>query len=85
MDWTRETTPLVGRFQPWNEGHTRLFKQAFDKTGQVAILLKREDGTNANPYTFEERVGFIQKELYLEGYNYDEHYTVLDVPNLTEE
>ena len=85
MDWTKQTTPLVGRFQPWNKGHTRLFKQAISKTGQVAILMKREDGTDANPYTFGERVAIIHKELYLEGYDYDIDYTVIDVPNLLEE
>ena len=47
--------------------------------------MKREDGTDANPYTFAERVAIIHNELYLEGYDYDKDYTVIDVPNLLEE
>ena len=36
----KPTVQLLGRWQPWHEGHTALFKKAFDKTGQVVILIR---------------------------------------------
>ena len=63
MDWTKPTTQLLGRFQPWHQGHTELFKRALSKTGQVVILLREQDGTDSNPFTTEQRVNFIKEAL----------------------
>jgi len=79
MDWTRPTTQLLGRFQPWHRGHTELFKRALSKTGQVVILLRKEDGTTNNPYTTEQRISLIKEELAL----YKGRFEILPVPNIT--
>ena len=63
MDWTRPTTQLLGRFQPWHQGHTELFKRALSKTGQVVILLRESDGTESNPFTIEDRIERIKTAL----------------------
>ena len=63
MDWTKPTTQMLGRFQPWHQGHTELFKRCLAKTGQVAILLRESDGTDKNPYDQEEREEEIYKVL----------------------
>ena len=79
MDWTRPTTQLLGRFQPWHRGHTELFKRALSKTGQVVILLRKEDGTTNNPYTTEQRINLIKEALAL----YKGKFEILPVPNIT--
>jgi len=79
MDWTKPTTQLLGRFQPWHRGHTELFKRALSKTGQVVILLRKEDGTTNNPYTTEQRISLIKEELAL----YKGRFEILPVPNIT--
>jgi cytidyltransferase-like protein len=79
MDWTRPTTQLLGRFQPWHRGHTELFKRALSKTGQVVILLRKEDGTTNNPYTTEQRINSIKEALAL----YKGRFEILPVPNIT--
>ena len=79
MDWTKPTTQLLGRFQPWHQGHTELFKRALSKTGQVVILLREQDGTNSNPFTVEQRVNFIKEALSA----YAGKFEVVPVPNIT--
>tara|TARA_B100001029_G_C15063487_1_gene460914 strand:- start:7553 stop:7921 length:369 start_codon:yes stop_codon:yes gene_type:complete len=79
MDWTKPTTQLLGRFQPWHQGHTELFKRALSKTGQVVILLREQDGTDSNPFTTEQRVNFIKEALSA----YAGTFEVVPVPNIT--
>jgi len=83
MDWTKPTTQLLGRFQPWHKGHTELFKRAISKTGQVVILLRASDGTEGNPYDFNERSVQITTALAKEGFYSSEHYVIMNVPNIT--
>ena len=79
MDWTKPTTQLLGRFQPWHQGHTELFKRALSKTGQVVILLREQDGTDSNPFTTEQRVNSIKEALSA----YAGKFEVVPVPNIT--
>ena len=78
MDWTKPTTQLLGRFQPWHQGHTELFKRALSKTGQVVILSREQDGTDSNPFTTEQRVNFIKEALSAYAGKFD----VVPVPNI---
>ena len=79
MDWTKPTTQMLGRFQPWHQGHTELFKRALSKTGQVVILLRESDGTDDNPYTIEQRINFIKDALSA----FAGQFEVIPVPNIT--
>ena len=83
MDRYKATTQLLGRFQPWHDGHTELFKRALAKTGQVIILLREMDLEEKNPLSIEERTARIQKSLYLAGYEYGREYEIQSVPNIT--
>ena len=40
FDWKKPTVQMLGRWQPWHDGHTALFERAIAKTGQVAILVR---------------------------------------------
>ncbi len=81
MDWSRPTTQLLGRFQPWHSGHTELFKRALSKTGQVVILLRRSDGSENNPYSAHDRALLIIDALDKAGIDRDT-YTIIEVPNI---
>tara|TARA_R110002074_G_scaffold113184_2_gene242232 strand:- start:417 stop:746 length:330 start_codon:yes stop_codon:yes gene_type:complete len=76
MDIRRPTVQLLGRWQPWHDGHTELFKRAIAKTGQVAIMV-RDTGEK-----FHDRIKMIQT-LKQEGYRLDVDYMIIDVPNIT--
>jgi len=82
MDYKKPTTQLLGRFQPWHDGHTELFKRAIAKTGQVAILLRESDGSDSNPYTFSERLKTIVSALSGHGYKFKVDYDIIKVPNI---
>ena len=83
MDTTKPTTQLLGRFQPWHKGHTELFKRALAKTGQVAILLREQDGSEKNPFDYAQRESQIVEGLAAEGYQRGSDYDVYRVPNIT--
>lgn len=82
MDWQKRTAQMLGRFQPWHDRHTQLFKSAFHEVGQVAIMLIESDGTANNPLTVDQRASFIVEVLNNEGYIYKEDYEIIPVPNI---
>ena len=83
MDRTKATTQLLGRFQPWHDGHTELFKRALSKTGQVVILLRESDGSESNPLGIKDRIARLRGALSLAGFKYGREYEVIPVPNIT--
>ena len=40
FDPKKPTVLLLGRWQPWHDGHLALFKRALAKTGQVVIQVR---------------------------------------------
>ena len=40
FDWQKPTVQMLGRWQPWHDGHTELFKRAHAITGQVVIQVR---------------------------------------------
>lgn len=82
MDWRRRTTQMLGRFQPWHERHTDLFRSAFHDYGQVIIMLIESDGTAKNPLSVDQRASFIVETLEREGYIYKTDFEIMPVPNI---
>ena len=59
-DWKAPTTLLLGRYQPWHEGHEALKEKAHERTDQVLIGVRDTYGTSVkDPLTFEEVRGHI--------------------------
>lgn len=81
FDWGKPTTQLLGRFQPWHNGHTKLFAKALEKTGQVVIMLRSTYPDSENPWSIDERVMQIVEKLAVEGYTTDV-FTIISVPNI---
>ena len=49
----RKTALIVGRWQPWHDGHRELFKSALSKAERVAIGVRHSHATDGkNPFTF---------------------------------
>ena len=44
------TTQMLGRFQPWHEGHQALFDRAIAKHGQVFLMIRDMEKSDSNPY-----------------------------------
>ena len=82
FDWKKPTVQMLGRWQPWHKGHTALFKKALEKTGQVAIMIRDMKISESNPLAGGQVTERIQEVLEKEGYIYNEHYIICNVPNI---
>ena len=89
FDWKKPTVEMLGRWQPWHDGHTELFRRALQKTGQVCIMYRDVAGVDAgvegqadNPFHFEEVKKNIIKNLSKHGYQEGKEYIVIKVPNI---
>ena len=95
FDSQKPTTQMLGRWQPWHDGHTELFKRALAETGQVCIQIRTvPQDTDAsggrtivqddNPFIVEDVKENIKKELAKEGFTYREEYVIMIVPNIVD-
>jgi len=83
FDWNKETVQMLGRWQPWHDGHFALFQRCLAKTGQVCIQVRDCQGwNNSNPFNFETVKDNIVKHLKERGYTYNKEYIVQLVPNI---
>lgn len=80
FDPKKPTSFMLGRFQPFHNGHFALFKEALAKTGQVLIAVRDTGGTDEkNPFDFEFVKSKIEEKL---GY-YSDKYQIILIPNIT--
>lgn len=84
FDPKKPTVQMLGRWQPWHDGHSALFKKAHDKTGQVCIMIRDMPEDENNPYSMEQRRNNIIAGLLDEGFLLDEDYTIMVVPNIVD-
>lgn len=96
FDFKKPTAQLLGRFQPWNDGHTKLFKKALTLTGQVVIMVRevykyegdagggRTHDQSDNPFGEISVIDSINAALSKEGYYDGEHYVIMCVPNIVD-
>ena len=74
------TALLVGRYQPFHDGHKKLIEEGIWRVGQVCIAVRDTKGLgNDNPFSFEEIEQSIRKALI----DYEGKYIIVRVPNIT--
>ena len=78
-DNKKPTVQMLGRWQPWHQGHKKLFEKSIIKTGQVNILVRDVHGINDNPFTFNQIKKNINKDLI----DFKSRYKISKVPNIT--
>jgi len=80
FDWKRETVQMLGRWQPWHDGHRALFERLIARTGQVVIQVRDVQGwLGSNPFEVERVKSFIQRDL---DPVYQGQYEIQVVPNI---
>lgn len=93
----KPTTQMLGRWQPWHDGHTALFKKALLETGQVAIMVRNVGGIvgedagggrtvkqDDNPFDMNTVKKNIIAGLEKEGFTFGVEYTIMEVPNIVD-
>ena len=89
FDPKKPTVLLLGRWQPWHEGHLALFERALAKTGQVVIQVRDVKGSSGgegqddNPFSYEDISKDIAEKLLSAGYKINEDFVIQLVPNIT--
>jgi len=98
FDTQKPTTMLLGRWQPWHDGHTALFKKALLESGQVCIMIRDVGGVvgtdvggnrtdtkqDDNPFDYDTVVENIKKGLAEHDFTYGEEYIIMKVPNIVD-
>jgi len=96
FDWKKPTVQMLGRWQPWHDGHTALFKKALETTGQVCIMIRdvynfdgdagagRTAKQDDNPFGEIDVIKNIEEALRKEGYENGHQYLILCVPNIVD-
>ena len=80
FDWKKETVQMLGRWQPWHDGHRALFERLIARTGQVVIQIRDVQGwQGSNPFEVEKVKNFIKRDL---DPVYQGQYEIQVVPNI---
>ena len=78
-DNKKPTVQMLGRWQPFPDGHYTLFKEIIKKTGQVCIQIRDVQGVDDNPFDFET----VKKNIFEALKDYKNRIQVTLVPNIT--
>ena len=88
FDWKKSTVQMLGRWQPWHQGHQELFKRCVAKTGQVIIQVRDVKGSSGgsgqedNPFDWETVCKNIEESLSKDGFVKGVDYEIMLVPNI---
>lgn len=81
FNWKKKTAIYIGRFQPFHEGHKKLFLNALKKNGQVAILVMDSYKVNIkNPFKFN----YVKKKIDVSLKKYKGNYIIIKIPVVSE-
>lgn len=77
FSWRKKTSILIGRFQPFHEGHFKLFLSGLKKSGQVSILVMDSYKVGKkNPIKFAKVKKIIIEKLK----KYSGKYNIIKIP-----
>ena len=78
-DNKKPTAQMLGRWQPFHDGHYALFEEIIKKTGQVCIQIRDVQGVDDNPFNFET----VKKNILEALKDQEGRIKVTLVPNIT--
>jgi len=79
-DNKKPTAQMLGRWQPFHDGHYALFEEIIKRTGQVCIQIRDVQGVDDNPFDFETVKKNIEQRLLP---NFKNRFKIVLVPNIT--
>jgi len=94
FDFQNPTVQMLGRWQPWHDGHQELFKRCHAMTGQVCIMIRqvpekreansRVPGQDDNPFDLATVQQSIIDGLAKDGFTIQQDYVIMVVPNIVD-
>ena len=76
----KPTALLIGRYQPFHDGHRALMVEALNRVGQVCIAVRDTAGMDEkNPFSFEYVKARIEHALR----EHEGRFVVIPIPNIT--
>ena len=79
-DNKKPTAQMLGRWQPFHDGHYTLFEEIIKKTAQVCIQVRDVQGVDDNPFNFDNVKSKIEERL---APKYKNRFKIVLVPNIT--
>ena len=79
-DNKKPTAQMLGRWQPFHDGHYALFKEIVKITGQVCIQIRDVQGVGDNPFDLDTVKKNIEDKLNPE---FEGQFKIMLVPNIT--
>ena len=79
-DNKKPTAQILGRWQPFHDGHYTLFQEIIKKTGQVCIQIRDVQGVDDNPFDFKTVKRSIEEKL---NPKFEGRFKIMLVPNIT--
>ena len=81
-DWDNKkpTAQMLGRWQPFHDGHYALFQEIVKITGQVCIQIRDVQGVDDNPFDLDTVKKNIEDRLNPE---FEGQFKIMLVPNIT--
>jgi len=77
-DWRKPTTLMLGRYQPWHEGHHALYEEAGQRTPQVMLGVRNTyKTTSKDPLNFDQVKEYIAQDPIMDD------AMVIKMPNIT--
>lgn len=77
-DWRKPTTLMLGRYQPWHEGHHALYEEAGNRTPQVMLGVRNTYKTSEkDPLNFDQVKEYIAQDPVMD------EAMVIKMPNIT--
>lgn len=80
FDTKKPTALMLGRYQPFHDGHLALFREALARADQVLIAVRDTGGTDEkNPFDFD----FVKARIEEKLSGYEGRYQIVLLPNIT--
>ena len=77
FNWKKKTSIYIGRFQPFHEGHKKLFLKTLKSSKQVCLLVMDSHNINKkNPYNFTT----VKKKILKELREYRDKFIIIKIP-----
>ena len=81
FNWKSPTAVFIGRFQPFHDGHKKLFINALKKNKQVTILVMDSYKiNNKNPF----KIHFVKKKIIESLKKYVGKFIIIKIPVVSE-